>query len=84
MRVSETFELSILDDGLDVDRLERYLAKEVERFRKRVFEKVLREIEAKKLEEAKGRVSCRVKVSLASSSTRSWGPEPVEAQATKV
>ena len=70
MRVSETLELSIPDDGLDVDRLERYLPKEVERFRKRVFEKVLREIEAK------GRVSCRVKAGLASSSTRSWWPEP--------
>ena len=76
MRVSETFELSILDDGLDVDRLERYLTKEVERFRKRVLEKLLREIETKKLEEAKGRVSCWVKAGLASSSTRSWWPEP--------
>ena len=63
MRVSETLELSIPEDGLDVNRLERYLAREMERFRKRVFGKVLRQIEAKKLEEAKGRVSCREKVS---------------------
>ena len=62
MRVSETLELSIPDEGLDVNRLERYLAKEIERFRKRVFGKVLQEIEEKKLEEAKGRVSRREKV----------------------
>ena len=30
MRVSETLELSIPDDGLDVGRLERYLAREIE------------------------------------------------------
>jgi len=62
MRVSETLELSIPKDGLDVNKLERYLAKEIERFRKQVFGKVLQEIEAKKLEEAKGRVSRREKV----------------------
>jgi len=62
MRVSETLDLNIPDDDLHVDRLERYLAKKIERFRKRVFGKVLQEIEAKKLEEAKGRVSCREKV----------------------
>jgi len=57
-----TFCAHLLDDGLDVNRLERYLAKEIERFRKRVFGKVLQEIEEKKLEEAKGRVSRREKV----------------------
>jgi hypothetical protein len=62
MRVSETLELSIPDDDLNVDRLERYLAREMERFRKRVFGKVLRQIEEEKLAEAKGRVSCREKV----------------------
>ena len=63
MRVSETLELSIPDEGLDVNRLERYLAREIEKFGKQVFGRVLQEIEAKKLEEAKGRVSCREKVS---------------------
>ena len=62
MRVSETLEISIPDEGLDVNRLERYRAKEIERFRKRVFDRVLQEIEAKKLEGAKGKVSCREKV----------------------
>ena len=48
MRVSETLELSIPDEDLDVNRLERYLAKEIERFRKRVFGKVLQKIEVRK------------------------------------
>jgi len=61
MRVSETLKLSIPDDGLDVDRLERYLAREKERFRKQVFGKVLQQIEEKELAEAKGKVSCREK-----------------------
>jgi len=56
------------DEGLDVDKLERCLAKEIERFKKQVFGKILQEIKAKKLEEAKGRVSCR---DLASSWTMS-------------
>jgi len=57
MRVSETLNLNIPDDGLDVDKLERYVAREI-----RKFGKVLQEIEAKKLEEAKGKVGCREKV----------------------
>ena len=55
MRLSETLELGIPDDGLDVDRLERYLAREIERFRKQVFGKVLQQIEEKELAEAKGK-----------------------------
>jgi len=42
MRVSEALELSISDDGVYVNKLERYPAKEIERFRKQVFGKVLR------------------------------------------
>jgi hypothetical protein len=53
---------NILDDDLNVDRLERYLAKEMERFRKQVFGKVLQQIEDKELAEAKGKVSRREKV----------------------
>jgi len=53
MRISETLELSIPDD-VDVNKLERYLAREIKRFGKQVFGKVLQEIEAKKLEEARG------------------------------
>ncbi len=34
MRVSETLELSIPDEGLDDNRLERYLAREVKEFGK--------------------------------------------------
>jgi hypothetical protein len=41
MRVSETLDLNIPDDDLNVDRLERYLDREIERFRKQVFSKVL-------------------------------------------
>lgn len=55
MRVSETLNLNIPDDGLDVDKLERYVAREIRKFGKQVFGKVLQEIEAKKLEEAKGK-----------------------------
>jgi len=62
MRVSETINLNIPDDGLDVDKLERYVAREIRKFGKQVFGKVLQEIEAKKLEEAKGKVGCREKV----------------------
>ena len=62
MRVSETLELSIPDEGLDVNRLERYLAREIEKFGKQVFGRVLQEIEAKKLEEARGKVGRREKV----------------------
>ena len=62
MRISETLNLNIADDDLNVDRLERYLAKGIERFRKQVFGKVLQEIEAKKLEEARGKVGRREKV----------------------
>ncbi|MBA7669796.1 hypothetical protein ES703_77930 [subsurface metagenome] len=62
MRVSETLDLNIPDDDLNIDRLERYLAKEIDRFRKQVFGKVLQQIEEKELAEAKGRVSCREKV----------------------
>ncbi len=36
--------------------------REIEKFRKRVFGKVLQEIEAKKLEGAKGKASCREKI----------------------
>ncbi len=62
MRVSEILNLNIPDNDLNVDRLERYLAKEMEKFRKQVFGKVLQQIEEKELAEAKGRVSCREKV----------------------
>ena len=62
MRVSETINLNIPDNDLNVDRLERYLAKEIERFRKQVFGKVLQEIEEKELAEAMGKVSCREKM----------------------
>jgi muconolactone delta-isomerase len=49
MRISDTLELNIPDD-IDINKLERYLAKEIERSGKQVFEKVLQEIETKKLE----------------------------------
>lgn len=49
MRVSEILELSIPDEGLDVNRPERYLAREIEKFGKQVFGRVLQEIEEKKL-----------------------------------
>jgi len=62
MRISETLELSIPEEGLDANRLERYLAREIKRFGKQVFGKVLQEIEAKKLEEARGKVGRREKV----------------------
>jgi len=52
MRISETLELSIPDD-MDVNKLERYLAREIKRFGKQVFGRVLQEIETKKLEEAR-------------------------------
>ncbi len=58
MRVSETLELNIPDDDLNVGSLEGYLAREMERFMKRVFGKVLQEIEEKKLVEVNGEVSC--------------------------
>jgi len=61
MRISETLELSIPDD-VDIDKLERYLAKEIKRFGKQVFGKVIEEIETEKLEEAKGKVGRREKV----------------------
>jgi len=61
MRISETLELNIPDD-MDIDKLERYLAEEIKRFRKQVFGKVLEQIETKKLEETKGIVSRREKV----------------------
>ncbi len=61
MRISETLELSIPDD-MDMDKLEGYLAREIKRFGKQVFGKVLQEIEMKKLEEAKGKVGRREKV----------------------
>lgn len=62
MRISETLELSIAEDDMDVNRLEQYLAREIKEFGKRVFVKVLQEIEAKKLEQAKGEVGCREEV----------------------
>ena len=62
MRVSETLELSIAEDELDVNKLERYLDREIKRFGKQVFGKVLQEIETKKLEEARGKVGRREKV----------------------
>ena len=58
MRISETLELSIPDD-MDMNKLEGYLAREIKRFGKQVFGKVLQEMEAKKLEEAKGKVGRR-------------------------
>jgi len=61
MRISETLELSISDD-MDIDKLEGYLAKEIEGFGKRVFGKVLQGMETEKLEEAKGKVVRREKV----------------------
>jgi hypothetical protein len=62
MKISETLELSIAEDELDVNRVEQYLAREIKEFGKRVFVKVLQEIEAKKLEQAKGKVGCREEV----------------------
>lgn len=47
---------------MDVSKLERYLAREIKRFGKQVFGKVLQEIETKKLEEARGKVGRREKV----------------------
>ncbi len=41
MRESETLKLNIPEDGPEINRLVRYLAKEIERFRTRVFGKVL-------------------------------------------
>jgi len=41
------------DEGLDVDKLERCLSKEIERFRKQMLGKILQEIKAKKPEEAR-------------------------------
>jgi len=38
MRIRETLELSISDD-MDVNKLERYLAREIKRFGKQVFGK---------------------------------------------
>ena len=61
MRISETLELSIADD-MDIDKLERYLAREIKRFGKQVFGKVIEEMETEKLEEAKGKVGRREKV----------------------
>ena len=61
MRISETLELSIPDD-MDIDKLERYLAREIKRFGKQMFGKVLEEMETKKLVEAKGKVGRREKV----------------------
>ena len=40
MRISETLELSIPDD-MDMDKLEGYQAREIERFGKQVFGNVL-------------------------------------------
>ncbi|MBA7671168.1 hypothetical protein ES703_79320 [subsurface metagenome] len=62
MRIGETLELSIAEDDMDVNRLEQYLAREIKEFGKRVFVKALQEIEAKKLEQAKGEVGCREEV----------------------
>ena len=45
MRISETLELNTPDD-VDIDKLELYLAKEIKRFGKQVFGKVLPEIKA--------------------------------------
>ena len=61
MRISKTLELSILDD-MDINKPERYLAREIKRFGKQVFGKVLQEIETKKLEEAKGKLGRQEKV----------------------
>ncbi len=40
MRISETLELNIPDD-MDINKLERYLAREIKRFGKQMFDKVL-------------------------------------------
>ena len=61
MRISETLELSLPDD-MDIDKLERYLAREIQRFGKQVSGKILQEIETKGMEEAKGKVGRREKV----------------------
>ena len=61
MRIGKTFELSIPGD-MDIDKLERYLAREIKRFGKQVFGKVIEEMETEKLEEAKGKVGRREKV----------------------
>ena len=60
MWISEILGLNI-PDGMDIDKLERYLAKEMKSFEKQVFGKVLQEIETEKLEEAKGKVGRREK-----------------------
>ena len=62
MRVNETPNLDIRDNDLSVDRLERYLYREIEKFRKRVFGRILQQIEEKVLVKAKGRVSCPEKI----------------------
>jgi hypothetical protein len=49
-------------EGLDVNRLQRYLAREAEEFGKQVFGWVLQEIEANKLDEAGGKVGRRDRV----------------------
>ena len=58
MRISETLELSITDD-MDINKLERYLAREIKSFGKQVFGKVPQEIEMKKPDEAKGKVGVK-------------------------
>jgi len=56
LRVKETLEVSIPQDGLDMNRLEEILAEAFEEFEKRVVGKVLEEVEKKILEEEQERV----------------------------
>jgi len=56
LRVKETLEVSIPQDGLDMNRLEEILAEVFEEFEKRVVGKVLEEVEKEILEEEQGRV----------------------------
>jgi len=56
LRVEETLEISIPQDGLDINRLEEILAEAFEEFEKRVVGKVFEEVEKEILEEEQERV----------------------------
>jgi len=56
LRVEETLEISIPQDGLDMNRLEEILAEAFEEFEKRVVGKVFEEVEKEILEEEQERV----------------------------
>jgi len=56
LRVKETLEISIPQDGLDVNRLEEALAEAFKEFQERVMSRALEEMEKGVLEEEQGRV----------------------------